>query len=216
MANEDDLTPSESAILIVLMAEAREMLNTELKQRYGIDVRKENRDKLNRLRLVASRKSGRTVAHQLDDKGWVRVQEDLNFDSPRARALGGALAALQVNLRDRVLARGDYHSFSELFAQSDMRVSGSAPDSQAILHVRIRNAYTALASAPGAWVSMARLRPFFGDVPVAELDEALRKLHREPDVNIAPESNQKMLTDADVEAALHIGGQDKHLLAIEV
>ncbi|HEX3283115.1 MAG TPA: hypothetical protein VHT50_00320 [Mycobacterium sp.] len=216
MADEDDLTPSESAILIVLMAEAREILNTELKERYRIDVYKNYRDKLNRLRLVASRKSGNTWAHQLDDRGWVRVQSDLNFDSPRARALGGALVALQVNLRDRVLTRGDYSSFSELFSQSDIRVSSSAPDAEANLRVRIRNAYAALASEPGAWVSMTRLRPFFGDLPVSELDDALRKLHREPDVNIAPESNQKMLTAADVEAALHVGGQDKHLLAIGV
>lgn len=216
MADVDELTPSESAILIVLMAEAREILNTELKERYRIDVYKHYRDKLNRLRLVASRKSGNTWAHQLDDRGWVRVQSDLNFDSPRARALGGALAALQVNLRERVLARGDYRSFSELFSQTDIRASSSAPDAGAILRVRIRNAYAALASEPGAWVSMTRLRPFFGDVPVSELDEALRTLHREPDVNIAPESNQKMLTAADVDAALHVGGQDKHLLAIGV
>jgi hypothetical protein len=216
MADEDDLTPSESAILIVLMAEAREILNTELKERYRIDVYKNYRDKLNRLRLVASRKSGNTWAHQLDDRGWVHVQSDLNFDSPRARALGGALVALQVNLRERVLARGDYRSFSELFSHADIRVPSPAPDAEAILRVRIRNAYAALASEPGAWVSMTRLRPFFGDVPVSEFDEALRKLHREPDVNIAPESNQKMLTAADVEAALHVGGQDKHLLAIGV
>lgn len=217
MADEDDLTPSESAILIVLMAEAREVLNTELKERYRIDVYKNYRDKLNHLRLVASRKSGNTWAHQLDDRGWVRVQSDLNFDSPRARALGGALLALQVNLRDRVLSRGDFHSFGELFSLTDMRaVSSSAPDAEAVLRVRIRNAYAALASEPGAWVSMSRLRPFFGDVPASDLDEALRKLQREPDVNIAPESNQKMLTAADVEAALHIGGQDKHLLAIGV
>jgi hypothetical protein len=216
MADADDLTPSESAILIVLMAEAREILNTELKERYRIDVYKNYRDKLNRLRLIASRKNGNTWAHQLDDRGWVRVQSDLNFDSPRARALGGALLALQINLRDRVLSRGDFHSFGELFSQTDMRVSPSAPDAEAILQMRIRNAYGALTSEPGAWVSITRLRPFFGDVPASDLDEALRKLQREPDVNVAPESNQKMLTAADVEAALHIGGQDKHLLAIGV
>src|SRR5687768_1122538 len=62
----DDLTPSEGAILMVLMVEAREVLNTELKERYGLDVRKEQRDKLARLHYVSSRRSGRTVAMQLD------------------------------------------------------------------------------------------------------------------------------------------------------
>lgn len=213
---DDDLTPSESAILIVLMAEAREILNTEFKDRYGIDVRKPNREKLNRLRLVATRTVGRTFAHQLDDKGWVRVQQALNFDSPKARALGGALAALQLNLRDRVLARGDYHSFSELFARSDVRGPAVAPAHGPGLEARIRATYAALAGEPGGWVSITRLRPFLADLPAAEVDEALRRLHREPGVDIAPESNQKMLTAADVEAALRVGGQDRHLLAIEV
>jgi hypothetical protein len=41
-------------------------------------------------------------------------------------------------------------------------------------------------------------------------------LEREPDVNIVPESNQKALTDAERTAAVRIGGQDKHFLAIGV
>jgi hypothetical protein len=216
MGDSDNLTPSESAILVVLMAEAREILNTELHDRYGIDVRKGMRDKLNELKYVASRRIGRTYTHQLDDKGWLRVQQDLNFDSPRARALGGALTALQTNLRDRVLARGDYRTFGEMFAQADVRVAPAAAESWQALQTRIRNAYAALASEPTAWVSLTRLRPFFGDVPRADVDEGLRRLAREPDVNIVPESNQKMLSAADDEAALHIGGQNKHLLAIGV
>jgi hypothetical protein len=220
--DDDDLTPSESAILFVLMAEAREISNTELQERYGIDVRKSYRDKLNKLEYVASRKPGRTYLHQLDDKGWRRVERDLNFANPRARALGGALTALQVSLRDRVLARSGCHSFTELFALSDLRAPASdpafasAPDQQEVLRIRLRNAYAALASEPGGWVSITRIRPFFAELPTAEVDDALRRLNREPDVNIVPESNQKMLTAADVEAALHVGGQDKHLLAIGV
>jgi hypothetical protein len=80
----------------------------------------------------------------------------------------------------------------------------------------VRNAYAALAAEPGAWVALARLRPFFGDVPRADLDEALRRLNRAADVNIVPESNQKILTAVDIAAAIEIGGQDKHLLAIGV
>jgi hypothetical protein len=219
--DDDDLTPSESAILFVLMAEAREVSNTDLKERYGIDVRKSYRDRLNVLGYVASKKVGRSFTHQLDDKGWVRVERDLNFANPKARALGGALTALQSTLRDRVLGRSGCRSFTELFAVNDLR--GSAPTEAPTgaptpdqLRVRLRNAYAALASEPGGWVSITRLRPFFAELPPADVDEALRRLNREPDVNIVPESNQKMLTDADVAAALHVGGQDKHLLAIGV
>ncbi|MEV5820386.1 hypothetical protein ABUL04_27650 [Micromonospora harpali] len=214
----DDLTASESAILVVLMAEAREVLNTELRERYHLDVRKPQRDKLTRLHYVASRKSGSTYALQLDDKGWVRMQSDLDFALRGASALGAALTALQANLRDRVLARSGCATLAELFAVTDVRASAptAAADPAGALAARVVSAYRALADAPGAWVSLRRLRPFFADVPREDLDEALRRLSRSEGVAIAPESNQKTLTGADIAAALRLGGQDNHLLAIGV
>ncbi|GIG01153.1 hypothetical protein [Catellatospora citrea] len=208
----DAMTPSESAILIVLMAEACEVTNTDLKERYGLDVRKDSRDKLNRLRLVASRQTGRTYAHQLDDKGWARVQDDLNFDNPKARALGAALSALHAHLRDRVLPRTAFDNLTEMFSRTDI----TPQRRPAHVEARIRHAYDALTPEPGAWVALARLRPFFSDITRHDLDEALRQLARADDVNIAPESNQKTLTSADIAAALSIAGHDKHLLAIGV
>jgi hypothetical protein len=212
----DELTPAENAILIVLMAEAREVLNTELDTVYGVNVRKESRDKFARTQLVASRKSGRTFALQLDDKGWVHVQEELNFRSNGSRAHAAAVTALMGGLRDRVLERSGCKSLSELFALSDVRGPVSAPDQDQILRTRIVNAYDALKDEPAGWVSLIRLRPFFGDVSRATMDDSLRKVSREPGVTLAPQSNQKMLTDADHDAALHIGGQDKHVLSIGV
>lgn len=215
MAGED-LTPAENAILIVLMAEAREVLNTELKERYGLDVRKSSRDKLERKEFLASRKSGRTFGLELADKGWVHVQDELAFRSSGATAQAAALTAVLDGLRDRVLDRSGCRSFAELFALTDVRGPASAPDQEQILRTRLVNAYDALADEPGGWVSLTRLRAFFGDVPRAAVDDALRKLSREPGVTLVPQSNQKVLTDADHDAALHIGGQDKHVLAIGV
>ncbi|MFG1845353.1 hypothetical protein [Micromonospora carbonacea] len=214
----DDLTASESAILVVLMAEAREVLNTELRERYNLDVRKPQRDKLTRLHYVASRKSGSTYALQLDDKGWVRMQSDLDFALRGASALGAALTALQANLRGRVLSRSGCATLAELFAVTDVRASAptAAADPAGALAARVVSAYRALADAPGAWVSLRRLRPFFADVPREDLDEALRRLSRSEGVALAPESNQKTLTGADLAAALRLGGQDNHLLAIGV
>lgn len=211
MAN-DNLTPSDSATLIALMAEARPVLNTELVTLYGITIDKQRREKLNRLGLVHSAPSGRTYVHELDDKGWTRVHEDLDVSSPKARVIGGALAALHVNLRDRVLPHTEYHNLSEMFSRADI----APPEPPTYLEVRLRNAYAALATEPRAWVALARLRPFFADVPRAEVDAALRRLSQAPDVNLVPENNQKSLTSADRAAAMHLGGQDKHLLAMGV
>ncbi|MER6589178.1 MULTISPECIES: hypothetical protein [Micromonospora] len=210
----DDLTASESAILVVLMAEAREVLSTELRDRYGLVVRKPQRDKLTRLHYVASRKSGPTYALQLDDKGWVRMQSDLDFTLRGASALGAALTALQAHLRDRVLGRSGCATLAELFALTDVRAPAAEPSGS--LTARVVSAYRALADEPGAWVSLRRLRPFLADVPRDDVDEALRRLSRSEGVTIAPESNQKTLTEADVAAALRLGGQENHLLAIGV
>ncbi|MFD6259939.1 hypothetical protein ACWIF8_17640 [Micromonospora chalcea] len=214
----DDLTASESAILVVLMAEAREVLSTELRDRYGLVVRKPQRDKLTRLHYVASRKSGPTYALQLDDKGWVRMQSDLDFTLRGASALGAALTALQVHLRDRVLGRSGCATLAELFALTDVRAPAASPAAEpsGSLTARVVSAYRALADEPGAWVSLRRLRPFLADVPRDDVDEALRRLSRSEGVTIAPESNQKTLTEADVAAALRLGGQENHLLAIGV
>jgi hypothetical protein len=214
----DDLTPSESAILVVLMVEAREVLNTELVERYGLDVRKAQRDKLTRLHYVASRRSGRTNALQLDDKGWVRMQNDLDFTLRGATALGAALTALHASLRDRIPARSGCSTLAELFAVSDVRGPAQTPvhEPAGPLRARIISAYQALAAEPAAWVSLRRIRPFFADVPRDDLDDALRRLSREDRVTIAPESNQQTLTETDIAAALRLGGQENHLLAIGV
>ncbi|MDY7090335.1 MAG: hypothetical protein SYR96_35240 [Actinomycetota bacterium] len=205
----DDLTPSEAAILVVLMVEAREVLNTELRDRYGLDVRKPARDKLERLQYVASRKSGRTVALQLDDKGWVRMQSDFTFKARGATALGAALTALHAHLRDRIVERSGAANLTELFARTEMR----APSD---LNARVLSSVQALSAKTGDWVSLRRLRPFFADVPREQLDEALRQLSDSGTVTIVPESNQRTLTAADHEAALRLGGQDNHLLAVGV
>jgi hypothetical protein len=91
---------------------------------------------------------------------------------------------------------------------------GQGDDRPADLESRIRSAYTKLAAAPGAWVSLTRLRPLLDDVPRQYVDEALILIERSPDVTLVPESNQKTLTQQDREAAVIIGGQNKHLLWI--
>ena len=203
-----DLTPAESAILIILMAEAREVLNTELRDNYGLQTRTENRSKLLRLGLMESRKSGQTIALRLTSAGRDRIDKELNFAGSQARALGAALTTLYNSLRNRVLPLTSFKSLSDMFAPSHATVS--------TLELRIRNAYAELAVEAGGWVGLARLRPFFGDVPTEDLDEALRQLSRADGVNIVPESNQKTLSAKDVAAAVRIGGQAKHLLAIGV
>jgi hypothetical protein len=80
----------------------------------------------------------------------------------------------------------------------------------------IRDAVAQLAREPGGWVTLARLRDALGQRhDQATVDQALRQLNREPDVNLVPESNQKTLSGADRVAAVNIGDRDKHLISIQ-
>lgn len=215
----DNLTPSESALLIVLMAEAREISNNELNERYQIRSTGKSREKLNDAGYVKSWKVGRQYVHVLDDKGWKRVHQELDFDSPKARTLGAALRALHDNLRERVLKGDAYQTFGEMFSRAtavpevEVKVATAAPDDDD-LDGRIRKVYESLVPRPGAWLRHTIVRQQLGDVPSEALDEAFRLLSQAEDVEMMPESNQKILTDEDRRSAVRVGGQDTHLIAI--
>jgi hypothetical protein len=81
---------------------------------------------------------------------------------------------------------------------------------------RVRAAYADLAANPGDWVGLADLRNHLGeDVNRHEVDASLKRLEQEPGANIVPESNQKMLTQADRDAAVVIGDQAKHAIMLQ-
>src|SRR5262249_8448725 len=159
-----------------------------------------SKDKLNGLGLVNSRKVGRAFAHELADSGWARFQEPLNFDGARPRAFGAALGVLLAAVRRDLERNG--RSLAMAFAPA------------ADLTGRIRETYGALVNAPRAWVSIADIRRKLADVNRGDLDAALRRLENSADVNIVPESNQKTLSEDERAAAVIIGDQPKHLLAI--
>jgi hypothetical protein len=217
MPPKDDLTPSESALLVLLLSEARDVSNKELDERFGLSLTGRSRLKLNRLGYVESWKDGRGFAHRLGERGWARCQSPLNFDNVRPRAFGAALGSLLAAVH-RDIERTN-RSLAMVFAP-DLAGTASAPTAQVESTIdiarRIREAYQAVAARPGAWVSLADIRRKLADVPPAELDAALRGLEREPDVNIVPQSNQKALDPDDERAAVTIGDQRKHFLAIGV
>ncbi len=213
MPGKDDLTPTESAILVVLMSENRDIRNPDLKLHFGFEFKKPSRDKLNRLNYVETRTEGSVMVHRLGDAAWDRFREPLNFDGARPRAFGAALGSLLAAVQ-RDLERSN-RSLAMAFAP-ELAEPAPRPAVEVDLTDRIRKVYAATASAPRAWVSIADIRRELGDVDRAALDAALRLLERAADVNIVPESNQKALSDEDRRAAVTIGDQPKHFLAIGV
>ncbi|MEV0728013.1 hypothetical protein [Polymorphospora sp. NPDC050346] len=221
---DEKLSLPEKAVMITLMAEAREVSNPELKQRYGLTLDGRSRTRLNDLRYVSSRRHGRAFAHLLEERGWAWCVGHLGAElPPRSGSAAGALYAVLANL-PRHLDRAGL-SLADVFHRAEdvpaPAPAGSVPTPRTApapaaddAEARIRTAYADLAGTPGTWVSLTRIRADVDDLPRADVDRALRHMYRLPDVHIVPESNQKSLSTADRAAAVIIGDQEKHLLAI--
>lgn len=197
----------ERAAMIALMALNKETPNSELRRRYGLDVKKQTREKLNQDGLVQSRKSGRGFAHELTDAGWAWVVAELDAKvPPRAGSAGGALYALLNGLKAALDARGMV--IQELFAPA-------APGPTGSLRNRIRQAYRSLAPRPWDWVELRDLRAQLGDWTRREVDLELVRMFREQDVNLTLHEDRGRLTQADRDAALRLGVDDMHLISME-
>jgi hypothetical protein len=227
-----------TASLIVLMASARELSNPELAELSGFVLDGADRRHLNELGLVSSRRVGRAYAHVLTQEGWRAARGLLGAGRPaKAGSFGGALYALLAGVGaglDRVGL-----SPAEFFGASPVREGGHRPElegtqeaeqaqaeagAEAVAPVEagaravetaIRAAYADLADRAGGWVGLAPLRTRLATYDRAEVDRALRSLAVQPDVLIVPVANLKSLTSADREAALRLGGEDNHAIAIE-
>ncbi|MGM1062760.1 hypothetical protein [Saccharothrix sp. Mg75] len=198
--SEERLGLRERAALLVLMAEARELTNAELRELAGFTLDGVHRRRLNDLGLVVSTKVGRAYVHDLTDEGAVRCGAELSASRPpRAGYAGGALYVLLAGLRRHLEATGG--SLGELFS----------PD----LGHRVEAAYRVLAPRPGDAVSLRSLREHLDDVPADRLDRALTALADRDDVHLRGEADQRSLTEADRRAALVLGGSPRHTLAIE-
>ena len=198
----------ERAVMIALMALNKETRNADLKKRYGIDLKKAARVKLNREGLVQSRRvPGKGFAHELTDAGWAWVVAELDKPAPSgARSAGGALYALLNGLKVALEARGMV--IQDLFAPAAADPAGSLRD-------RIRQVYRNLASRPGDWVELRDLRKQLGDWPRREVDLEIVRMFREKDVNLTLHEDLRRVTEADRDAALRIGVDDMHLISME-
>ncbi|MGE2716908.1 hypothetical protein ACQI4L_22860 [Mycolicibacterium litorale] len=202
----DELSGTEQAVLLVLMSEARPVPNPEL-ERLGPKLDRSSRERLNRLKLVDTT-SGRPLLHELTDDGWAVCRSMFGAEAPsRASAQGRALYTV-------LRALGRYFDSADLRpADVFLPPEDDAPP-DAVEH-RVRDTYRRLVQRPGGWLGLARLRADLPDVARGELDDALVRMYQTTGVSLIPEENQKTLTAADRDAAVRIGNQHKHLIAID-
>jgi hypothetical protein len=201
----DELTGTEQAVLLVLMAQAGPVRNPDLVT-LGPKLDKSNRDNLVRRGLIELSTVDRAIALELTDLGWATCAKLIGADAPsRVSGPGKALYTVLRSLRRHLDREG--LAPADLFLPLD--------DNPADTETLVRDAYRQLAAHDGGWVDLARLRGALPDVTKVELDSALTRMYRLPGVSLIPEENQKTLTEEDRAAAVSIGEQAKHLIAIE-
>ena len=112
-----DLTGTERAVLLVLMAESRPVPNPDLLA-LGPKLDKPGRDKLNELGLIESQRSGGRFVHELTDRGW-RLCRDITTAGPPPRSTGpGKTLYTVLGARHRYLRRADL-SLADVFGADD-------------------------------------------------------------------------------------------------
>ncbi|WP_334438797.1 hypothetical protein [Micromonospora sp. CPCC 206060] len=203
------LTPNQINALVVLMVEARELTNSELKELAGFTLTGKDNRKLVDEGLVTTDRSHRPFTHELTDRGW-RVLRQLHTVPP-PKAGGAATRSLFAVLRNthRALDRLRV-SPADFFTQTPTTAAAATVDLVGL----VRAAYQDLAGSPGAWVGLADLRERLAGQDRGAVDEALRTLVGQPGVRIIPVANTKALTARDRAAAVRIGDEDNHTLSI--
>lgn len=193
------------AMLFALMGVGREVSNRELGELAGIKVRKEIREELIKGGYITSQTETTPHVHELTRKGWEWCAGELSKGEvpDRPGSLGRALYAVLRGL-------GGYLQRQDLKPR-DMFPPGPTVVSANGLESHIRGAYQKLAREPRDFVRLADLRTELR----LEVDALLKTMSRDRHVHLVPDENRKMLTEADHAAAIRIGGDDNHLIAIE-
>ncbi|GIF06831.1 hypothetical protein [Actinoplanes siamensis] len=207
---EKELTAAQLATILALMAMGGTSPRAFLADTKKVGLEKGKRDDLVNRKLITV--TGKPMVLELTDDGWGRAKQELGKEAPpRSGALGGAFYLHLEALRG-FLERNDL-SAAEFYAPGI--VSRPAETTKIDIEGQIRAVYHDIAARRGDYVMLEDLRGALpGGTASGQVDAALLRLDKAPDVHLVPESNQKILTPGQRAAAIRIGNQDMHLLAI--
>lgn len=206
----DDLSSKERAVLLTLLLHGPKLSNPEMKEIARLSLDGKEREHLNKLQYVHSERVGRSFTHTLDENGRKWCINELVAGTPRPSD-----SPLERTLYALIGAIGHNDELQSLLGLTRHKQKPGTPLDDHAVESAIRAAYRALRRERGGWVSLADLRDQLESVPGDVLEAALKRLNRQPGVVLVPESDQTVLTKRQRDAAVKLGGELKHLIAIE-
>ena len=220
--SKDDLTAVQCFVLLTLMIKAAPVPNPTFSNSLKTDAR-QDLEKRGFIEIVGER----PMSLELTQKGHDRAVAELGREQPPRSGSAGLALYTTLDFLGRLLDRTGLDA-RDLFRlrgvdallsaapgtreAEPVAVDGAAP---ADLDARIREAYAALVAKAGDFVMLDELRDTLPGVARPAVDAALVSMNLSADVHLIPESNQKVLTPRQREAAVSIGNQDRHLLGID-
>lgn len=207
----DRLSDKERIALFALLSPSLQLSTAEIKRTLGITIGPAVRASLKDRELVVV--LDRPIRLELTEKGWQVAASELERpaapnDPPTLKLLHHQSRQWLSTLRERGVGLID------LYTQAPAPETTPTAEPPKTVGARVIEAYEDLVGTPGGWVGLARLREHLADVKRDELDEVLTALFRDGRIKLITEVNQKTLTQADRDAALHVVGDDKHLYAV--
>ncbi|HET6711779.1 hypothetical protein [Amycolatopsis sp.] len=200
--------PARSALL-ALMTLGDAVPNSRIREEFRFAIEKSVRKELvanGYIKVTPGPR--RSNLHELTEEGWAACRDELRAQAPARADRGYRVFYPIVNLLERYLTTINVTLADVILANGEVTAPTPEGDDE------VRSAYQDLAKNPGDWVSLARLRERI-ELPREIVDEALRRLDLLPGVRLIAEVNQKSLSEEKRKAAIRVGNQDKHLLAIE-
>jgi len=208
------LSLPERSALLALMALVDEVTNTDIYEACGFKIDRTVRERLIKLGFITAHQELRNAyVHELTEEGWRHCREEFVAEVPAGARKADRLLTVILHRLEEFMDRS-HVEIADVFVPPDIDDTESAQVPESV-DEKIHSAYTSLTARPGAWVSLSRLRDSLPEISRDEVDEALLRLDLQPRVYLISEANQKTLSPADRKAAIHIGGEDKHLLSIE-
>ncbi|MFJ7210792.1 hypothetical protein [Amycolatopsis sp. NPDC098790] len=200
--------PARSALL-VLMTLGDAVPNSRIRKEFGLEIKKSAREELVDCGYIKVTSGPRqSNLHELTEDGWKACRAELRADAPAKAPPAYRLLYPVLNLFERHLTTIKATLADVVLAAGDTDAAVSDADAA------VRSAYWTLTKEPDALVSLVHLRDKL-ELPRKIVDEALKRLDLLPGVRLIAEVNQKSLSEEKRKAAIRIGNQDKHLLAIK-
>ncbi len=212
---QHELTQRERFILLALMVHEPpiDVTNTDLKANFGLEIKPRERENLTGAGYLTSlrgRGPGTPFLYELTAAGRERAVEELGGSADPKFTINLRVVYALFNAVHRFLQRN--HVPADAVFNTDHHNVGGDLDSS--VGEAITKEYGNLAETPRAWVPLRALRDALASVDRGELDDALKLLYRRRVIRLTSEANRRTLSEADKAAALNIGGDDKHWMAI--